>query len=74
MKKLKTIKSIKEDNLNNLLTACAILEHRPNLIIRARKEYKKHEGLYGKYVHNYYNKGFAEGYQYAIERLKKHNK
>ena len=74
MKAPKTIKSIKAANDGNtLLAACAILEHRPNMRNKARKEYQKHKDKYGSYVHNYYNKGFEEGYIYAIERLQKHS-
>jgi hypothetical protein len=74
MKAPKTIKSIKAANDGNtLLAACAILEHRPNMRNKARKEYQKHKDKYGSYVHNYYNKGFEEGYKYAIERLQRHS-
>ncbi len=73
MKKPKTIKSIKEaSDGNTLLAACAILQHRPNIRMKARKEYQKHKDKYGSYVHNYYNSGFEEGYRYAIERLERH--
>ena len=74
MKAPKTIKSLKAANDGNtLLAACAILEHRPNMRNKARKEYQKHKDKYGSYVHNYYNKGFEEGYRYAIERLQRHS-
>ena len=72
-KEIKTINTIKSDNNNyDFLTACAILEHRPNITNKARKEYKKHKDKY-IYIHNYYKKGFDDGYKYAIERLKKHS-
>jgi len=74
MKAPKTIKSIKAANDGNtLLVACAILQHRPNMRNKVRKEYKKYENKYGHLVYNYFSRGFEEGYKYAIERLQKHN-
>lgn len=74
MKAPKTIKSIKAANDGNtLLAACAVLKHRPNMTNKARKEYQKYKGKYGHLVHNYFNRGFEEGYKYAIERLQRHS-
>lgn len=74
MKAPKTIKSIKAANDGNtLLAACAVLEHRPNMTNKARKEYQKYKDKYGHLVHNYFNRGFEEGYKYAIERLQRHS-
>ena len=73
-KEQKTIKSIKAANEGNaLLVACAVLEHRPNMTNKTRKEYQKYKDKYGNFVHNYFNRGFEEGYKYAIERLQRHS-
>ena len=78
MKKTKTIKSIKESNESNkLITACLILEHRPNLYNKQRQGYNVAEERLNMLpkscqIHNSYRKGYEDGYRYAIERLKKH--
>lgn len=75
MKEPKTIKSIKEYNdVNTLLCACAILEHRPNLKNKKNQGYnKRKERLEILPPHNGYYYGFEDGYRYAIERLQRHS-
>ena len=78
MKAPKTIKSIKLANDGNtLLTACAVLEHRPNMTNKARKEYQKYKDKrweHGNLAHNYFNRGFEEGYKQATsEAIKEIN-
>jgi len=69
MKAPKTIKSIKAANDGNtLLAACSVLKHRPNMTNKARKEYQKYKDKYGHLVHNYFKRGFEEGYKYALQR------
>lgn len=75
MKAPKTIKSIKAANdVNTLLAACAILEHRPNLANKQRQGYNKTKERLNKIpIHNTYRKGYEDGYRYAIERLQRHS-
>lgn len=74
MKAPKSIKRIKEKNgINSFLVAAEILQHRPSMRNRIWKDFKKYDDVKNCLYFFYYNKGFKDGYKYAIERLKRHS-
>lgn len=72
MKSIKNMRLIR-GRLSNSSIAIVVnmLEHRPNIWDGARNSFNEHEYLSEAKPHYIYSRGFYEGYQYAIKRLKK---